>query len=58
MEVAFEDLCSRFDLYLKRLRADGDTQRELVILVKITYETTRQSDVGRVQDYRAPNGVQ
>lgn len=42
MEVAFEDLCSRFDLYLNRLRADGDAQRGLVILDKSTYETTLQ----------------
>lgn len=27
MEIAFEDLCSRFDRYLQRLRASGDTQR-------------------------------
>ena len=42
MEIAFEDLCSRFDRYLQRLRADGETQRGLVILDKSTYETTLQ----------------
>ena len=42
MEVAFEDLCSRFDRYLQRLRAGGDAQRGLVILDKSTYETTLQ----------------
>ena len=42
MEIAFEDLCSRFDRYLQRLRAGGDTQRGLVILDKTTYETTLQ----------------
>ena len=42
MEVAFEDLCSRFDLYLKRLRAAGEPQRGLVILDKSTHETTLQ----------------
>ncbi len=26
MEIAFEDLCSRFDRYLQRLRAAGDRQ--------------------------------
>ncbi len=26
MEIAFEDRCSRFDRYLKRLRANGDKQ--------------------------------
>jgi len=42
MEIAFEDLCSRFDRYLQRLRADGDTQRGLVILDKSAHETTLQ----------------
>ena len=42
MEVAFEDLCSRFDRYLQRLRNIGDTQRGLVILDKSAYETTLQ----------------
>ena len=42
MEVAFEDLCSRFDLYLQRLAKSGDIQRGLVILDKSTYETTLQ----------------
>ena len=42
MEIAFEDLCSRFDRYLQRLRVAGDPQRGLVILDKSTYETTLQ----------------
>ena len=42
MEIAFEDLCSRFDRYLQRLRAGGDTQRGLVILDKSAHETTLQ----------------
>ena len=42
MEIAFEDLCQRFDLFLSRLRTGGDTQRGLVILDKSTYETTLQ----------------
>lgn len=42
MEIAFEDLCSRFDRYLQRLRAGGNPQRGLVILDKTTYETTLQ----------------
>lgn len=42
MEVAFEDLCSRFDQYLRRLRANGDRQRGLVILDKSAHETTLQ----------------
>jgi Protein of unknown function (DUF3800) len=42
VELAFEDLCSRFDLYLNRLRASGDRQQGLLILDKSTYETTLQ----------------
>lgn len=42
MEVAFEDLCSRFDRYLQRLRAAGDRQWGLVILDKSAHETTLQ----------------
>ena len=42
MELAFEDLCSRFDLYLGRLRGDGDRQRGLVILDESAQETTLQ----------------
>ena len=46
MEIAFEDLCSRFDRYLQRLRANGDTQRGLVILDKSAHETTLQKMSG------------
>ena len=42
MEIAFEDLCQRFDLYLRRLRTAGDNQRGLVILDNSTHETTLQ----------------
>ena len=42
MEIAFEDLCSRFDLYLQRMRASGSPQRGLVILDKSAHETTLQ----------------
>ncbi len=43
MELAFEDLCSRFDRYLSRLRASGDRQRGLLILDESTHETTLQN---------------
>lgn len=42
MELAFEDLCSRFDLYLSRLRGTGDRQRGMIILDDTTYETSLQ----------------
>ncbi len=42
MKLAFEDLCSRFDLLLKRFHHQGDTQRGLIILDKSSYETSLQ----------------
>ncbi|HEX6292470.1 MAG TPA: DUF3800 domain-containing protein, partial [Herpetosiphonaceae bacterium] len=43
VEVAFEQLASRFDHYLARLHKIGDTQRGIIIFDKSTYETTIQS---------------
>lgn len=43
VEVAFEQLASRFDQYLMRLHRGGDTQRGLIIFDKSTYESTIQS---------------
>jgi hypothetical protein len=42
MEMAFEDLCSRFDLFLKRLYASGERQKGIIILDKTSYETSLQ----------------
>lgn len=42
VELAFEDLCSRFNQYLSRLRKSGDIQQGLLVLDKSTYETTLQ----------------
>lgn len=43
MKLAFEDLCSRFDLFLQRLNRSGDDmQRGLIILDESTYETSLQ----------------
>jgi len=42
VELAFEDLCSRFDLYLDRLRGQGDRQRGILILDESAHETTLQ----------------
>lgn len=49
VEVAFEDLCSRFDRFLTRMGATGDRQRGLIILDESTHETTLQ-DMAR--DFR------
>jgi hypothetical protein len=43
MELAFEELCSRFDRYLSRLRNAGDRQRGLIILDESAHETTLQA---------------
>jgi hypothetical protein len=42
MELAFEDLCSRFDHYLSDLRQDGERQRGILILDESAYETSLQ----------------
>ena len=42
LALAFEDLCSRFDLYLSRMHAEGDRQRGLIILDESSHETTLQ----------------
>lgn len=42
VELAFEDLCSRFDMYLNRLKGTGDRQRGILILDETTHETTLQ----------------
>jgi hypothetical protein len=42
VEMAFEDLCSRFDLHLARLRDAGDRQRGLLILDESSHETSLQ----------------
>jgi hypothetical protein len=43
IELAFEDLCSRFDMYLDRLRGQGERQRGILILDESTHETTLQN---------------
>lgn len=42
VEMAFEDLCQRLDKFLGRLKAEGDTQRGMIILDKTTRETSLQ----------------
>ena len=42
VELAFEDLCQRFDLFLMRRRQQGDQQRGMIILDKTTRETSLQ----------------
>lgn len=42
MQLAFEDLCKRFDIYLSRLRDKGDRQRGILILDESAHETTLQ----------------
>lgn len=42
MQLAFEDLCSRFDRFLHRLRTQGDRQQGILILDESVHETTLQ----------------
>lgn len=42
VEMAFEDLCQRFDTFLARQRKEGDRDRGLLILDKSTHETSLQ----------------
>ena len=42
MELAFEDLCKRFDLFLDRLQRAGDRQRGIIIIDDSAYENTLQ----------------
>lgn len=42
MELAFENVCNRFDRYLGRLHNVGNTQRGLIILDKSAHETSLQ----------------
>jgi len=52
LEMAFEDVCSRFDLYLKRIYAQNPDRRHngLIILDKGSHETSLQNLARR---YRA-----
>ncbi len=44
MEIAFEELCSRFDLQLKRIYSvRKDAQRGLIVLDESSYETSLQN---------------
>lgn len=43
IEYAFEQLCSRFDMYLKRLYRQRNAQRGLIVLDKSAQETRLQS---------------
>jgi len=42
VELAFEDLCKRFDIFLSRLRAEGENHRGLIVLDRTTRETSIQ----------------
>jgi hypothetical protein len=49
VELAFEDICSRFNLYLRRNSHEGDRQRGLLILDESAHETSLQK---MAQDFR------
>lgn len=43
VELSFEQIASRFDYYLNRLKNNGNHSRGIIIFDKSTYETTIQS---------------
>lgn len=47
---AFEEICNRCDLFLRRLHAQGDTQRALIIFDESRYESSLQTLLG---EYRS-----
>lgn len=57
MELAFEDLCSRFDKYLTRLRDAGDRQRGLLILDNSSHETSLQRLANEFRAYGTRWGI-
>jgi hypothetical protein len=50
MDYAFEQVCNRFDLFLRRLHKQKDTQRGLIVLDKSAYETPLQ---GLARNFRS-----
>ena len=50
MEQAFEDICSRFDIYLKRTQSGRDPQRGIIVLDESSHETTLQA---MARDFRS-----
>lgn len=50
VEYAFEQLCSRFDMFLKRCYHRGDKQRGVIVFDKMSYESTLQ---GLATDFRS-----
>lgn len=47
---AFEEICNRFDLFLKRLYAQGNTQRGLIIFDESRYEARLQTLLSHYRD--------
>ncbi len=47
---AFEEICNRFDMFLKRLHAQGKTQRGLIIFDETRYETRLQTLLSHYRD--------
>jgi hypothetical protein len=43
VDIAFEEVCRRFDRYLKRLHRAGQTHRGIIVFDKATYESDIQS---------------
>ena len=57
VELAFEDLCQRFDYFLSRRRQQGEQQRGMIILDKTTRETSLATAQPRISQGRNAMGV-
>lgn len=59
IEIAFEQLCSRFDLYLKRIYAtdSSNSQRGIFILDESSYETSLQNLANNFRSFGTRWGV-
>ena len=52
VEYAFEEICNRFDLFLRRLHSrDGDTNRGLVVMDESHYEDVLQGLAARYREH-------
>ena len=51
VEYAFEQICNRFDLFLRRLHRQGYPQQGLIVLDKSTQETRLQSLASEFRNY-------
>ena len=57
VELAFEDLCKRFDILLSRLRAEGENHRGRIVLDRTTRENVRYKNLAASSARLGLNGA-